>query len=127
MLIAAAKSGIGMVEFGCGNWSAAPHLPLDSLLDSRAARRDFLARLHDHGLVLSALNCSGNPLHPGQSGRAHRDVTSRTLRLAGLLGVERVVMSPAAQAVPVTRTPTGSRPPGHPSAPAFWHGSGSRF
>jgi sugar phosphate isomerase/epimerase len=92
MLIAAAKSGIGMVEFGCGNWSAAPHLPLDSLLDSRAARRDFLARLHDHGLVLSALNCSGNPLHPGQSGRAHRDITSRTLRLAGLLGVERVVM-----------------------------------
>ena len=92
MLDTAAELGIGMLEFGCGNWSAAPHLSLDALLGSSAARGAFMARLRDRGLAISALNCSGNPLHPGEPGRAHRDVTSRTLRLAGLLGVERVVL-----------------------------------
>jgi sugar phosphate isomerase/epimerase len=51
-----------------------------------------MARLADHGLAISALNCSGNPLHPGELGRRHREVTSATIRLAGLLGVDRVVM-----------------------------------
>ena len=62
------------------------------MLESEAARDEFLAKLRDHGLELSALNCSGNPLHPGEVGRQHRAVTSKTIRLAGLLGVERVVM-----------------------------------
>ena len=50
------------------------------------------ARLADHGLAISALNCSGNPLHPGEEGSSTIEVTRETIRLAGLLGVERVVM-----------------------------------
>jgi len=92
LLGTAAELGITRLEFGCGNWSSAPHVPLDALLESEPARRDFLATLNGHGLAISALNCSGNPLHPGEPGRRHRDVTSATLRLAGLLGVDRVVM-----------------------------------
>jgi sugar phosphate isomerase/epimerase len=46
----------------------------------------------DHGIAISALNCSGNPLHPGESGRKHDEVTRKTIKLAGLLGVGRVVM-----------------------------------
>ena len=92
MLDMARDAGVSMVEFGCGNWSQAPHLDLDALLASPAARRVFLAKLSGRGLALSALNCSGNPLHPGQSGARHRDVTSKTIRLAGLLGLDRVVM-----------------------------------
>jgi hypothetical protein len=92
LLRTAAELGIATLEFGCGNWSAAPHLKLDALLDSVAARDDFLAALAAHGLSISALNCSGNPLHPGEHGRAHRAVTSKTIRLAGLLGVSRVVL-----------------------------------
>src|SRR5208283_2707955 len=65
---------------------------LDALLASAAARNDFMAQLAAHGLSISALNCSGNPLHPGAGGAAHRAVTSKTIRLAGLLGVRRVVM-----------------------------------
>ncbi|MFI4987521.1 MAG: sugar phosphate isomerase/epimerase family protein, partial [Alphaproteobacteria bacterium] len=34
----------------------------------------------------------GNPLHPGEHGRQHREVTQKTIRLASLMGVERVVM-----------------------------------
>jgi sugar phosphate isomerase/epimerase len=92
MLATAARLEMDMLEFGCGNWSKAPHIQLDHLLDSAPARRDFRARLADHSIAISALNCSGNPLHPGESGRRHAEVTRKTIRLAGLLDVDRVVM-----------------------------------
>lgn len=92
MLSSAQAAGITMLEFGCGNWSSAPHLDIDALLDDPSARARFLSALQARGLALSALNCSGNPLHPGDSGVQHRLVTSKTIRLAGLLGVKRVVM-----------------------------------
>ena len=93
MLLPRARTmGITMLEFGCGNWSRAPHLDLDGLLADTDARQIFLGKLRAHGMAISALNCSGNPLHPGVSGAAHRAVTSKTIRLAGLLGIDRVVM-----------------------------------
>jgi len=92
LLSTAAELGIATLEFGCGNWSPAPHLKLDELLASRHARDAFLGRLAAHGLAISALNCSGNPLHPGAPGAAHRAVTSKTISLAGMMGVPRVVM-----------------------------------
>lgn len=88
----AAALGLATLEFPCGNWSPAPHIRLDALLHNADARRDFAAAVRDRGLEISALNCSGNPLHPGESGAAHRIVTSKTIRLAGLLGVRRVVL-----------------------------------
>ncbi len=88
----AAELGIERLEFAGGNWSRAPHLTLDRMLESESARREFMARLRDHGIALSALNCSGNPVHPGEHGKRHREVTENTIKLASLLGVERVVM-----------------------------------
>jgi sugar phosphate isomerase/epimerase len=88
----AAGLGIAQLEFAGGNWSTAPHLALDPLLDSAALRRDFAAKLRERGLSISALNCSGNPLHPGTIGERHREITRKTIALAGLLDVERVVM-----------------------------------
>ena len=70
LLRTAAELGIAMLEFPCGNWSSAPHLRLDAMLDSERMRGEFMAKLRDHGLSLSALNCSGNPLHPGELGTA---------------------------------------------------------
>lgn len=92
MLAAAARLEMDKLEFACGNWSPAPHIKLDRMLESDSARREFRARLDDHGIGISALNCSGNPLHPGDEGRAHDEVTRKTIRLAGLMGVDRVVM-----------------------------------
>jgi sugar phosphate isomerase/epimerase len=92
LLPVSAAAGVTMLEFGCGNWSPAPHLNVDRLLASEAERVDFLAALSGLGLSISALNCSGNPLFPGAAGAAHRTVTSKTIRLAGLLSVRRVVM-----------------------------------
>lgn len=92
LLQTAADLGLATLEFGCGNWSPAPHLDLDGLLASQQDRDAFLGRINAHGLAISALNCSGNPLHPGSPGAAHRTVTAKTIRLAGLLGVQRVVL-----------------------------------
>jgi len=92
LLDTAAELGIEQLEFAGGNWSRAPHLALDAMLDSAEARREFAARLADHGITISALNCSGNPVHPGAHGQRHAEVTRKTIRLAGLMGVGRVVM-----------------------------------
>jgi len=92
MLAVAARLEMDQLEFGCGNWSSAPHIELDRLLESAPARRDFRARLDAHAIGISALNCSGNPVHPGEAGRQHDEVTRKTIRLAGLLDVDRVVM-----------------------------------
>ncbi len=92
LLATASELGLEALEFACGNWSPAPHIDLDRMVESEPARREFLAALAGHGLGISALNCSGNPLHPGASGRRHDAVTRQTIRLASLMGVERVVM-----------------------------------
>src|SRR5690349_20465721 len=92
MLSQAARLGMKRLEFACGNWSSAPHMALDRMMRSADARREFRAKLDALGLGISALNCSGNPLHPGDHGRRHADVTRKTIRLAGVLGVDRVVM-----------------------------------
>jgi sugar phosphate isomerase/epimerase len=105
MLDASAELGLETLEFGCGNWSSAPHIDLDGLLESAAARRDFVAAIRDHGLSIAALNCSGNPLHPGAQGPKHHTVTEKTIRLASLLEVDRVVMMSGLPGGPGDRNP----------------------
>ena len=92
MLEAAAGLKIECLEFACGNWSTAPHIVLDELLESGSSRRNFLAAISGHGMSISALNCSGNPLHPGAEGERQHAITLKTFRLARLLGVDRIVM-----------------------------------
>jgi sugar phosphate isomerase/epimerase len=92
LLETASNFGIQTLEFGCGGWSSAPHLNLNALLENEAERANFLAKIHAHGLEISALNCSGNQLAPGERGKSYDQVVRGTLKLAGLLGVRRIVM-----------------------------------
>lgn len=92
MLAAAAALKIESLEFACGNWSTAPHIKLDELLESESARRNFLSAIRDHGMSICALNCSGNPLYPGAEGKRQHEITLKTFRLAQLLGIDRIVM-----------------------------------
>ena len=92
LLETAANLGIQTLEFGCGGWSSAPHLNLKMLLEKEEERANFLAKIRAHGLEISALNCSGNQLAPGERGKSNDQVVRGTLKLAGLLGVPRVVM-----------------------------------
>jgi sugar phosphate isomerase/epimerase len=117
MLDAAAELGVEGVEMTGGGWSPAPHLRAAELLASADKRRAFRAAIESRGLAIAALNVSGNPLDPGVLGARHREDTVNTIRLAGELGVTRVVMMsglpPAApgDTVPNWITYTVSWPP----------------
>ena len=50
LLATAARLRLDMLEFGCGNWSSAPHLNLDRMLDSDEERRNCKSRLAEHGI-----------------------------------------------------------------------------
>ncbi|UOQ95790.1 sugar phosphate isomerase/epimerase [Halobacillus shinanisalinarum] len=106
MLDTCKELGIETIELGCGNWSNAPHLDLDGLLDSSYQRRQFLETIESRGLEISALNCSGNQLEPTEQGEKHAEVVEKTFKLAGLLGVKTVVMmSGCPSARPEDRVP----------------------
>ena len=92
MLETAAKLGIQTLEFGCGGWSSAPHLNLDILLENETERENFVAKIRAHDLEISALNCSGNQLAPGERGKSNDRVVRNTMKLARSLGIRRIVM-----------------------------------
>lgn len=84
--------GVEQVELGVGNWSAAPHVDLDGLLESEAKRDEMKGLLADYGISISAFNCSGNPLAPGDWGKHEDAVTRKCFRLSALFGLDTVVM-----------------------------------
>ena len=86
-----AALGITRIELGTGGQNDAPFLDVDALRGSGEARRALMAKLAGHGVRLSALNISAFPLHP-KKGAAHTELTRKTMRLAGLLGVDRIIV-----------------------------------
>jgi sugar phosphate isomerase/epimerase len=88
---ASADLGLAALEIGMGNWSSAPHANLQSLLNSKDKRQEFLSVLEQNGLSLAALNCSGNQLHP-VDGERQSKVVYDTVQVAELLGVDTIVL-----------------------------------
>ncbi len=80
------------LEVGTGGYSPARHADLARLLADAGERDRWHRTIRDAGFRLSALNVSGNPLHPDPAYAARHDAALRdTIRLAGLLGADRVV------------------------------------
>jgi len=86
------QCGVEAVEIGTGNYPGNPHCDTDALLASAAKRKEFLRALESRGMILSALSCHGNPLHPDRKYAAsnHR-VHRKTVQLAEKLGIEVVI------------------------------------
>ncbi len=83
--------GLGAVELGTGGWPGDAHCRPQELLGSPASLRTFQEKFESRGLVISALSCHGNPLHPDSETAAMYDRVYRdTVRLAAELGVEVV-------------------------------------
>jgi sugar phosphate isomerase/epimerase len=80
------------VEIGTGGYSPVPHCDVGALLRANAARKAWLDSITSRGYEISALNVSGNPLHPRRDLAEKHDRDLRdTIRLAAALGVDRVV------------------------------------
>lgn len=86
------SNGLTSVEVNTGGFLPSPHCPVDLLLSSAKARRDYLDTFASRGMELTGLNCNGNPLDPlpGVGPQQANDVR-KSIKLAGLLGVRNVV------------------------------------
>jgi len=82
---------ISTVELGTGNYPGDPHCKL-SLLESKAALKEFKQKLDDNGISISALSCHGEPLHPNpEVAKKCQEVSRKTILLAEKLGVPVVI------------------------------------
>ncbi|CAN5772015.1 sugar phosphate isomerase/epimerase [soil metagenome] len=86
----AARIGCRGIEIAAGGQSSAPHMRIGTLLEDAGARESFREAFASRGLRIAALNCSAWPLHP-VVGEQHAELIRRVIRLAGHLGVSKIV------------------------------------
>ncbi|BCW50952.1 sugar phosphate isomerase/epimerase [Arthrobacter sp. StoSoilB13] len=88
-----ADLGLTGIEINTGGFLPSVHVPtFDQILESDAARDDYLAIFESTGVSIAGLNCNGNPLHPRREiGERHAEDIRRSIRLAHRLGQNRVV------------------------------------
>jgi sugar phosphate isomerase/epimerase len=80
--------GITAVEIGTGAFAANTHLALDLLLKDEAARELYLKKISERKMIISALSCHGNPLHPDANIANHADdIFRKTVQLANLMNI----------------------------------------
>ena len=76
------------VEIGTGAYAPNAHLNPDHLLKDQTAREAYLEEIHSRGMIISALSCHGNPIHPNPEVAQQADIIFRnTVQLAHLMGV----------------------------------------
>lgn len=85
------SKGLKAVEIGTGGYPGNSHCNPKELLENEAALQEFKHAIESRGLIISALSCHGNPLHP-QKELADKDheVFVDTVKLAQKLGVKVV-------------------------------------
>jgi len=98
--------GVEGIEMTGGGWSRAPHFRADALLADKGLLKQKLKEIEARGLQIAALNCSANPLDPGEMGKRHLKEMKDTIRLAGEIGVTKIVtMSGLPEAAPGDMVP----------------------
>ncbi|HWR43783.1 sugar phosphate isomerase/epimerase [Sporomusa sp.] len=81
--------GLDAVEIGTGNYPGNAHCNPDELLSDSAKLHEFVQALEERELIVSALSCHGNPLHPQpEIARSFHETWRKTVLLAEQLGVE---------------------------------------
>lgn len=84
----AVAAGVSAVEIGTGGYPGSHHCPVDELLESESERQSYMEAITSRGLILSALSCHYEPLHPNQElAKESDEIFRRTVRLAELLEV----------------------------------------
>ena len=83
--------GIQALEFGVGGYAQSKHVDV-GLAGNPKAAKEFVSKLNDQGIEISALNCAGNVLHPNREiAEAHIKGSEETIKLAEALGVRTVI------------------------------------
>ncbi|WP_053217986.1 sugar phosphate isomerase/epimerase family protein [Virgibacillus senegalensis] len=85
------SKGLEAVELGTGGYPGNAHCQIEELLDNPDNQQEMLQKLADKGLMISALSCHSNPLHPQNKVADPADKLLRnTIKLASQLGVQVV-------------------------------------
>lgn len=88
MLDRVAEMGLQAVELGTGAFPGDAHCKPQELLKDKAQAKLFRKSVEQRGLIISALSCHGNPLHPNKTVAADYDRVFRdTVQLAAELKV----------------------------------------
>ncbi|MFC7681874.1 sugar phosphate isomerase/epimerase family protein [Paenibacillus sp. GCM10028914] len=83
-----ASKGLKAVEIGTGGFPGNAHCNPAELLENETALKNFKNAVESRGLIISALSCHGNPLHPQkQIAKEYHDVYVKTVELAEKLEV----------------------------------------
>jgi len=92
MLDKVAGYGLEAMEIGTGGYPDNHHCPLNDLLADPAKLKVWKKKFDDRNIVIGALSCHGNPVHP-DSKIAGRDAQTfrNTVLLAEKLGVQVIV------------------------------------
>ncbi len=84
-------AGLQAVEIGTGGYPGSSHCQPDQLLSDDAQLARFRDAIAQRELVISALSCHANPLHPRTDVARQAHATfEQTVRLAERLGVDRI-------------------------------------
>ncbi|MDF2670814.1 MAG: xylose isomerase [Paenibacillus sp.] len=82
------SKGLQAVEIGTGNYPGNTHCNPDVLLQDDAKLQAFKHAVESRGLIISALSCHGNALHPQKAiAKDFHDTFVKTVDLAERLGV----------------------------------------
>ena len=96
--------GVEAVEIGTGAYPGNAHCNPAALLASARRLKAFREAVSSRGLVISALSCHGNPLHPqARIARDHHNTFLKTVELARALNglAERTVTAAALRSRPI--------------------------
>ncbi|MCP3031520.1 sugar phosphate isomerase/epimerase [Halobacillus sp. A1] len=88
MLDKAKESGLKAVEIGTGGYPGTAHCNVDELLESEEKRKEYLDKVHQRGLTISAFSCHGNPISPDEKfAEESHEAFVKSVKLANLLDV----------------------------------------
>ena len=88
MLSYVKDAGVKAVEIGTGGYPGNAHCDLDGLLASEEKRQEYLNKVHERGLTISAFSCHGNPISPDVTfAKESHETLVKTIKLANLMGV----------------------------------------
>ncbi|MES1043557.1 sugar phosphate isomerase/epimerase [Heyndrickxia oleronia] len=88
MLDYVSSKGVEAIELGTGGYPGNAHCNVDMLLMNPQALQQFKQKVEEHGLVISALSCHANPLHPQKKiAEPANQLLEKTILLASELGV----------------------------------------
>lgn len=88
-----ALTHVQAIELGTGGWPGRDHLDdLTDMIEGECRASTYRHMVEDAGLMISALSCHANPLHPNpEIARAADELFRQTVRLAARMQVPTVV------------------------------------